>query len=166
MTHANISLTLSAAAAVGPSNIAGVASKSPFGLYGRRVWADRVSLDVGCSRHRAARVVVPTMEWLSDVRVNQWIMRFPVKDPLVQQHNLLLKAAARIRWASAHSQHLAVCSGLRLLLTHGYEGVNQIQDEDLKNLSLHYSKGMECARCSIVFVGCVLEIAQAWINTP
>ena len=31
-----------------------------------------------------ARVVVPTMEWLSDVRVKQWIMRFPVKDPLVQ----------------------------------------------------------------------------------
>jgi integrase len=99
-----------------------------------------------------ARVVVPTMEWLSDVRVNQWIMRFPVKDPLVQQHNLLLKAAARIRWASAHSQHLAVCSGLRLLLSHGYEGVNQIQDEDLKNLSLRYSKGMDvldAALCSL-----------------
>ncbi len=41
-----------------------------------------------------ARVVVPTMEWLSDVRVNQWIMRFPVKNSLVQQHNLLLKATA------------------------------------------------------------------------
>jgi integrase len=99
-----------------------------------------------------ARVVVPTMEWLSDVRVNQWIMRFPVKDPLVQQHNLLLKATAGIRWASAHSQHLAVCSGLRLLLTHGYEGVHQIQDEDLKTLSLRYSKGMDvldAALCSL-----------------
>jgi integrase len=99
-----------------------------------------------------ARVVVPTMEWLSDVRVNQWIMRFPVKDPLVQQHNLLLRAASGIRWASAHSQHLAVCSGLRLLLTHGYEGLHQIQDEDLKALSLRYSKGMDvldAALCSL-----------------
>jgi integrase len=92
------------------------------------------------------------MEWLSDVRVNQWIMRFPAKDPLVQQHNLLLKATAGIRWASAHSQHLAVCSGLRLLLTHGYEGVHQIQDEDLKTLSLRYSKGidvLDAALCSL-----------------
>jgi len=99
-----------------------------------------------------ARVVVPTMEWLSDVRVNQWIMRFPVKDPLVQQHNLLLKATVGIRWASVHSQHLAVCSGLRLLLTHGYDGVHQIQDEDLKALSLHRSKGMDvldAALCSL-----------------
>jgi integrase len=99
-----------------------------------------------------ARVVLPSMEWLSDVRVNQWIMRFPAKDPLVQQHNLLLKATAGIRWASAHSQHLAVCSGLRLLLTHGYEGVHQIQDEDLKTLSLRYSKGidvLDAALCSL-----------------
>jgi hypothetical protein len=92
------------------------------------------------------------MEWLSDVRVNQWIVRFPVDDPLVQQHNLLLKATAGIRWASAHSQHLAVCSGLRLLLIHGYEGVHQIHDEDLKTLSLRYSKGMDvldAALCSL-----------------
>jgi hypothetical protein len=45
-----------------------------------------------------------------------------------------------------------VCSGLRLLLTHGHEGVDQIQDEDLKNLSLRYSKGMDvldAALCSL-----------------
>jgi integrase len=99
-----------------------------------------------------ARVVLPTIEWLSDVRVNQWIMRFPAKDHLVQQHNLLLKATAGIRWASAHSQHRAVCSGLRLLLTHGYEGVHQIQDEDLKTFSVRYSKGidvLDAALCSL-----------------
>jgi hypothetical protein len=106
------------------------------------------------------------MEWLSEVRVNQWIMRFPVKDPLVQQHNLLLKATAGIRWASAHSQHLAVCSGLRLLLIHGYEGVHQIQDEDLKTLSLRYSKGMDVLDAALCSLGVFFTIAQAWINTP
>jgi integrase len=45
-----------------------------------------------------------------------------------------------------------VCSGLRLLLTHGYDGVHQIQDEDLKALSLRRSKGMDvldAALCSL-----------------
>lgn len=63
-----------------------------------------------------ARIVVPSMEWLRDMRVNQWIVRFPEDDALVQQHTLLLQATAGIRWASPHSRHLAVSSGLRLLL--------------------------------------------------
>ena len=47
VTHVNISLTLLAAAAVGLSNIAGVASKNPFGLYGKRVSAGRASSGLG-----------------------------------------------------------------------------------------------------------------------
>jgi integrase len=99
-----------------------------------------------------ARVVVPTMEWLSDLRINQWIMRFPEDDALVQQHRLLLGATSGIRWASTLSRHLAVCSGLRLLLVRGYESLHQIQDEDLKTLSPRYSKGadvLDAALCAL-----------------
>jgi hypothetical protein len=99
-----------------------------------------------------ARIVVPSMEWLCDLRVNQWVMRFPEGDALVQQHQLLLDATAAIRWASPHSRHLAVSSGLRLLLVRGYTTLNDIQDDDLKQLSTHYSKGidvLDAALCSL-----------------
>ncbi|MBB5346285.1 ATP-dependent nuclease [Tunturiibacter empetritectus] len=82
-----------------------------------------------------ARIVVPSMEWLRELRVNQWIVRFPEDDALVQQHRLLLDATADIRWASPHSRHLAVSSGLRLLLVRGYTTLNDIQDDDLKQLA-------------------------------
>ncbi|MGA8594014.1 MAG: site-specific integrase [Bryobacteraceae bacterium] len=100
-----------------------------------------------------ARVVVPTMSWLSDVHITQWIERFPDNDPLVQQYDLLLKAAAGVRWASPHSQRLAVCSGIRLLLTHDYDTVQQIKDEDLKALTLHYSKGMNVLDAALCALG-------------
>jgi integrase len=100
-----------------------------------------------------ARIVVPSMEWLCDLRVNQWVMRFPEDDALVQQHRLLLDATAGIRWASSHSRHLAVSSGLRLLLVRGYMTLNDIQDDDLKQLSTHYSKGIDILDAALCALG-------------
>jgi len=99
-----------------------------------------------------ARIVVPSMEWLHELRVNQWVVRFPEDDALVQQHRLLLEATAGIRWASPHSRQLAVSNGLRLLLVHGYRSLSQIQDEDLKTLSPRHSKGadvLDAALCAL-----------------
>ena len=45
-----------------------------------------------------ARMIVPSIEWLHDVRVNQWIVRLPEEHPLVQQHRLLLRAIAGVTW--------------------------------------------------------------------
>jgi len=100
-----------------------------------------------------ARIVVPSMDWLCDLRVNQWVVRFPEDDALVQQHRLLLDATAAIRWASAHSRHLAVSSGLRLLLVRGYTKLNEIQDDDLKQLSTHYSKGIDVLDAALCALG-------------
>ncbi len=100
-----------------------------------------------------ARIVVPSMEWLRELRVNQWIVRFPAGDVLAQQHQLLLDATAAIRWASPHSRHLAVSSGLRLLLVRGYTMLNEIQDDDLKQLSTHYSKGIDVLDAALCALG-------------
>ena len=110
------------------------------------------AVDLGHTRSRTRSHRRPPMEWLCDLRVNQWIMRFPEEDALVQQHQLLLDATAAIRWASPHSRHLAVSSGLRLLLVRGYTTLSDIQDDDLKQLSTHYSKGidvLDAALCSL-----------------
>jgi len=100
-----------------------------------------------------ARIVVPSMEWLCDLRVNQWVMRFPEDDALVQQHRLLLDATVGVRWASPHSRHLAVSSGLRLLLVRGYTTLHDIQDDDLKELSTHYSKGIDVLDAALCALG-------------
>lgn len=86
------------------------------------------------------RMVIPSIEWLSDVRVNQWIVRLPEDHPLRQQHNLLLGATAPITWTSAFNRHLAVSNGLRILLARGYDSLRQIQDDDLKLLSSRWSR--------------------------
>jgi hypothetical protein len=98
-----------------------------------------------------ARIVVPSLEWICDLRVNQWVVRFPENDALVEQHRRLLGATAGIRWASPHFRQLAVSNGLRLLLVRGYQSLSQIQDEDLKTLSA-YSKGanvLDAALCAL-----------------
>jgi integrase len=99
-----------------------------------------------------SRMVVPSLEWLRDVRVNQWIVRLPKRHHLVQQHDLLLRATATITWTSAHNRHQAVCNGLRILLAHGYENLRLIQDEDIKRLNGRWSKGtdaLDAALCSL-----------------
>jgi hypothetical protein len=47
------------------------------------------------------RMVAPSIEWLHDVHVNRWIVRLPEEHPLVEQHQLLLRAIAGITWTGA-----------------------------------------------------------------
>ena len=113
-----------------------------------------------------ARIVVPSMEWLRDAA------RQPVDRALSrrrcsrQQHQLLLDATAAIRWASPHSRHLAVSSGLRLLLVRGYTTLNTIQDDDLKQPIHSLLEGYRCPRCGVVRARRLFTLTQAWIDTP
>lgn len=98
------------------------------------------------------RVIIPSIEWLHDIRVNQWIARLPKSHELVHQHQRLLQAISPITWTSVRNRHEAACNGLRILLAHGYETLDQIQDDDLKNLNGHWSKGtdvLDAALCSL-----------------
>jgi integrase len=99
-----------------------------------------------------ARVIVPSIEWLHDVRVNQWVVRLPEEHPLVEQHRLLLRTIGEITWTGAGNRHQAVCNGLRILLVRGYDSLRQIQEEDMKTLYPHWSKGtdaLDAALCSL-----------------
>jgi integrase len=100
-----------------------------------------------------SRVVVPTMAWLKAIHVNQWIVRLPDDDPLVQEYKSLLSATAGIGWATPLPRHMAVCSGIRLLLVHSYARLHQIQEEDLRTLSLTYSKGMDVLDAALCALG-------------
>src|SRR6202030_247337 len=99
-----------------------------------------------------ARMIVPSLNMLSDLRVNQWIAHLPDDHRLAQQHRSLLQATDSITWTSAHSRQLAVSNGLRILLVPGYDGLHHIKDDDLKLLSVRWSKrtdALDAALCSL-----------------
>ena len=91
----------------------------------------------------SARMIAPSLDMLSDLRVNQWIAHLPVDHPLAQQDTSLLQATNSITWTSAHSRQPAVSNGLRILLVHGYDSVHHIKDADLKLLSVRWSNGTD-----------------------
>ncbi len=100
----------------------------------------------------SARMIAPSLDMLSDLRVNQWIAHLPEDHSLAQQHTLLLQATGSITWTSAHSRQLAVSNGLRILLVRGYDSLYQIKDDDLKLLAVRWSKGtdvLDAALCSL-----------------
>jgi hypothetical protein len=100
----------------------------------------------------SARMIVPSLDMLANVRVNQWIAHLPEDHPLAQQHRALLSATAPITWTSSFNRHLAVCNGLRLLFARGYDSLHYIKDDDLKLLSARWSKGtdaLDAALCSV-----------------
>jgi site-specific recombinase XerD len=100
----------------------------------------------------SARMIAPSLDTLSDLRVNQWIAHLPEDHPLAQQHTLLLKATGSITWTSVHSRQLAVSNGLRILLVCGYDSLHHIKDDDLKLLAVRRSKGtdvLDAALCSL-----------------
>jgi len=100
----------------------------------------------------SARMIAPSLDMLSDVRVNQWIAHLPDDHPLAQQHTLLLQATDSMTWTSAHSRQLAVSNGLRILLVRGYDRIHHIKDDDLKLLAVRWSKGtdaLDAALCSL-----------------
>ena len=100
----------------------------------------------------SARMIAPSLDMLSDLRVNQWIAHLPEDHPLAQQHTLLLQATDSITWTSAHSRQLAVSNGLRILLVRGYDSLHHIKDDDLKLLAVRWSKGtdaLDAALCSL-----------------
>jgi integrase len=100
----------------------------------------------------SARMIAPSLDMLSDLRVNQWIAHLPEDHPLARQHTSLLQATDSITWTSAHSRQLAVSNGLWILLVRGYDSLHHIKDDDLKLLAVRWSKGtdsLDAALCSL-----------------
>ena len=62
----------------------------PGGTYW--TWGARVLI--------SARMIVPSLDMLANVRVNQWVAHLPEDHPLAQQHRALLSATATIGLAA------------------------------------------------------------------
>jgi hypothetical protein len=81
----------------------------------------------------------------------RWVVRLPDADSLFQQYDQILKAVEKVSWASKLSRHLAARSGLRVLLTRGYDNLAEITDTDLERIP-STEKGtdvLDAALCSL-----------------
>jgi len=118
--------------------------------FERRVWPvwvaglNRSSLSRWTWGVRAivtARLVRPGWDLLATVRVSQWIARLPAENPMAQQAVLLEQTLATVSWVMPSRRAIAVNLGLRLLLAHGYDAVQQITEQDLHDVPRAVAQG-------------------------
>ena len=98
------------------------------------------------------RLVLPSWEWLANIHLAKWVVSLSADDPLLQQRDLLAQAVAAVPGASPGFQALAINTGLRILLTRGYDSLYQITEEDLTQRPLRWSKGsdtLDAALCGL-----------------
>lgn len=101
------------------------------------------------------RHVRPSGNWISSMRLVDWIRHLPEGDPLVQQRQVLARTLESVRWSgSKECKRIALMNGLRVLLVRGYSALTEIKEGDLSVLP--YPVGadvLDCALCALgVFV--------------
>ena len=101
------------------------------------------------------RHVRPSGNWISSMRLVDWIRHLPDGDPLVQQQQLLARTLESVRWSGGQEcKRIALMNGLRILLIRGYSTLTEIKEEDLSVLP--YPVGadvLDCALCALgIFV--------------
>ncbi|MDQ2834602.1 MAG: site-specific integrase [Acidobacteriota bacterium] len=97
------------------------------------------------------RLVIPSWEWTKDVYLMNWVLRLPETDSLFQQYHRLVQALETVSWAKGHGRHKAARTGLRLMLTRGYDEFTEITDTDLQRIPSP-EKGidvLDAALCSL-----------------
>jgi integrase len=80
------------------------------------------------------RLIRPSWQLLTQVRISQWLDPLPADDPVLRQRDHLAQTLATISWSSTASQTEALNTGLRLLLTCGYGTLQQITEGDFGTL--------------------------------
>jgi len=78
-----------------------------------------------------SRLVQPGWDLLCTTYTTTWVRHLPEDDPLVQQASLLEQSLHALSWAKPQRRLQALNAGLRLLLVHGYESLQQITEQDL-----------------------------------
>jgi integrase len=101
------------------------------------------------------RHVRPSGNWMSSMRLVDWIRHLPEDDPLKQQRQLLARTLESVRWSGSQAcKRIALTNGLRILLVHGYSALTEIREGDLSVLP--YPVGadvLDCALCALgIFV--------------
>jgi integrase len=110
---------------------------------GRWRWGTRVMV--------ITRAVLPSWEWISNLRVQQWISCLPIGDPLLQEHDRLTHALAQFSWITPEGQEVAISCGVRILLARGYRSLTQITEQDLTTIPSwsHGTDTLDAALCSL-----------------
>ena len=81
-----------------------------------------------------SRLVLPSWEWMSKLRVQQLITCLPEEDPLVQERARLAKVVEQLSWVTPEGRAVAISCGLRILLALGYGSLSQVTERDLSTI--------------------------------
>jgi hypothetical protein len=97
------------------------------------------------------RAVLPSWEWISNVRAQKWIACLPPDDPLCRERDRLANTLAGFSWVTPEGQAVALGCGLRLLLARGYQSLDQITEQDLTTVPSwsHGTDTLDAALCSM-----------------
>lgn len=97
------------------------------------------------------RLVLPSWEWMHNLRVQQLIACLPAGDPLLQERDRLANVVARLSWVTSEGQSVAISCGLRILLALGYRSLSEITEHDLSAIpsSVFGTDILDAALCSM-----------------
>ena len=99
-----------------------------------------------------ARQVRPGWSFLSGVRVAQWFQRLPEGDAFAAELTRLKEAVFDIGWVGPDRKARAYALGVKLLLTCGYQRLEQITDDDLRaipSFTHHGLNALDAALCAV-----------------
>ncbi len=98
-----------------------------------------------------SRAVLPSWEWISNIRVQLWISCLPVGDPLVAERDRLAEVLEQSSWMTPEGRGVAISCAVRILLTRGYHSLAEITEDDLTAIPSwsHGSDTLDVALCSM-----------------
>ena len=161
---------LSIAAADQPCNSAGTISRRGFGRSGRLAIdrRGRDVLDLGCTRP----------DFCADDRSESGHVVRPARQPVdralarrspagTTAHVRCCSATASITWTSSLTAATWLfANGLRILLVRGYDSLHHIKDDDLKLLSVRWSKGTDALDAALCSARRVFSDTEARLRPP
>jgi len=80
------------------------------------------------------RFVTPSWALISTVQVQPWLRPLPGTDPLAAAHDRLRAALGAVGWATPKGRRRGICTGMRLMLAHGYDNLAELRDQDMAAL--------------------------------
>ena len=81
-----------------------------------------------------SRLVQPSGAFMSQVLVEPWMRALPASDPLTVAGARLRAACERVSWAAPKGRRRGICTGMRLMLAHDYDQLDQLTNTDLEAL--------------------------------
>jgi len=110
------------------------------------------------------RLVRPGWDFLCTTYTATWIERLSEDDPLVHQAHLLEQTLNALTWAKPQRRLQAFNAGLRLLLAHGYESLQQITEHDLLTMPPAAQSGSDVLDAALCALGILSRTPQRAVS--